>query len=233
MPPVREHADLCRLLRPREVLVVRVGVDRGVGGVRVIDPGHLFALRRLDGAGEELLRFVKRNDPPEKYPGNFSAYAGTNIQEVLRALIARLVYLQEQSPASENEKAIAHLTLGLYELEVRAHRKHGVVLDAIPEEVLAAPACFICGHTFCSWCADSRHPGETHGTVPTSAAVQPSRTSLLLGPGVTSALQVSPPAGVEPAREIVVTIPVEDPPDCPCSACEGARMSFGHYQTGA
>lgn len=52
-----------------------------------LDPGHVYALDKQDGSGTETLTFVKREGA--KYPGNISHHAGTNLQEVLRALLAR------------------------------------------------------------------------------------------------------------------------------------------------
>ena len=67
--------------------------------MKVLDPGHDYALNVLDGLlGEfERLTFVKRDNPPEKYPGNNSAHPGTTIQEVCRVLIERLRYVNGQS----------------------------------------------------------------------------------------------------------------------------------------
>jgi len=62
----------------------------------VIHPGHKYQLDILDGIGYEEITFLKRNDPPEKYPGNDNAYPGTNLQEVCRALINRVQYLESQ-----------------------------------------------------------------------------------------------------------------------------------------
>jgi hypothetical protein len=53
--------------------------------VRTLDPGHRYALANLDGDGEDMLTFVKREGM--LYPGNVGSHAGTTMQEVLRALI--------------------------------------------------------------------------------------------------------------------------------------------------
>ena len=52
--------------------------------MEVLDTGHDYLLHSFDGGESVRLTFVKRNDPPEKYPGNDSAYPGTQIQEVLQ-----------------------------------------------------------------------------------------------------------------------------------------------------
>lgn len=56
--------------------------------MKVIDPGHVYDLRSLDGEQLNRLVFVKREGP--SYPGNVGHYPGTTMQEVLRALIDRL-----------------------------------------------------------------------------------------------------------------------------------------------
>lgn len=59
--------------------------------MKVIDPGHVYELAHLDGQHVERLVFVKREG--DGYPGNFGHHEGTNLQEVLRALIDRVEYL--------------------------------------------------------------------------------------------------------------------------------------------
>ena len=71
---------------------------------RVIDPGHVYDLRRLDGPGVERLTFVKREGP--RYPGNVGKHPGTTMQEVIRALIDRAEYVNAQIPNAETEAAI-------------------------------------------------------------------------------------------------------------------------------
>jgi hypothetical protein len=105
--------------------------------VKVLDPGHQFRLDSLDGDAEVILTFVKRDNPPEKYPGNIGHHPGTTLQEVLRAMLSRL----------------HHLTAALYLLERRAHEAHGARLLASREAVAAAVPCSHCGHVFCHWCA--------------------------------------------------------------------------------
>ena len=87
-----------------------------------VDPGHIYGCHQLDGRGYQLIRFVKREGPG--YPGNVGKYSGTNIQELLRAIIARLKYLQRQGPHFANVLVIAALRLSLNLLEYRAARRH-------------------------------------------------------------------------------------------------------------
>lgn len=116
----------------------------------VRDPGHLYKLDVLDGDGEkETLRFVKREG--SGYPGNVGHYPGTNCQEVLRALIDRVKYLDGQIPDSSNVAVLGHLRGALVSLEIRAARRHKrVPANALwIVDVENAPTCPECGHIGC------------------------------------------------------------------------------------
>lgn len=117
--------------------------------MRVIDPGHQYALAHLDGNCEELLTFVKREG--DGYPGNVGHHPGTNMQEVIRALIDRLKYLQWQIPSPFNESAVFHLRAALRDLEIRAALRHGRTLDVIVQQQYLEeyPTCRWCGHVNC------------------------------------------------------------------------------------
>ncbi len=128
--------------------------------MNVVDPGHGYDLATIDGLedGFQRLTFVKRDDPPEKYPGNEGHYPGVIIQEVLRALIDRVQYLDAQIPCIENQILVDHLRKGFFALEYRAHMRHGAWLpdrNALTEPIETYPACPTCGHIFCSWCTGS------------------------------------------------------------------------------
>ena len=86
--------------------------------MKVLDPGHDYALERLDDSGYNRLTFVKREGLG--YPGNVGHYGGTNIQEVLRALIDRVHYLDKQIPDPRNIRVVGRLRQALYFLEERA-----------------------------------------------------------------------------------------------------------------
>lgn len=130
--------------------------------MRVVDPGHTYALRVLDefsASGEVVqpLVFVKREGPG--YPGNVGHHSGTTTQEVLRALIDRAKYVNGQIPDGRNLDAIHHMREAIYALERRAAERHGR-LDEFEEltELKAAieelPTCAKCNHIGC--------PGSCH-----------------------------------------------------------------------
>lgn len=119
--------------------------------MRVIDRGHMYQLEELDAdyvRRPAYLEFVKRMGP--QYPGNTSAHAGTNMQEVLRVLINRATYLNRQERCAETEAVIDHLRSCILLLEHRAARRHGRVLDLDTIQGIEYRAtCPKCGHIRC------------------------------------------------------------------------------------
>jgi hypothetical protein len=122
--------------------------------VKVLDPGHLYSLAQLDdvdgAAPSVMLRFVKRVGPA--YPGNDSpGYAGTTMQDVLRALIDRALYVDRQDPSPENAEAVEHMRSALWAFEERTARKRGQFVTTRPEHtpVETLPVCARCGHVVC------------------------------------------------------------------------------------
>jgi len=117
--------------------------------VRVIDPGHTYQLDGLDGGTPQTIRFVKRCDPPAKYPGNVGSYPGTTIQEVLRVLIDRTQYVGRQRPCEETVHAIDAMREAIRLLEERAARRHGRALGPMPTQPELESTCPACGHIRC------------------------------------------------------------------------------------
>ena len=119
--------------------------------MEVLDPGHMFLLDVLDGDIKVPLIFVKRDDPSEKYPGNVGHYPGTTIQEVLRALISRVKYLDTQTPCKENKDLLSHLRRSICLLEIRNSNKKGYDLNLYQDEPIIEdlPTCSQCLHINC------------------------------------------------------------------------------------
>lgn len=116
-----------------------------------LDPGHKYLLPSLDGIAPQTLTFVKRCDirNPHRFPGNTNSYPGTTIQNVLRALLKRLRYLQRQVWCVENVIIIYAIRVSLWLMEFRASRRHGkLYLHSLPfaEKAQMCPLCF---HTDC------------------------------------------------------------------------------------
>lgn len=126
-----------------------------------LDPGHTYGLdvySRMPEArayGTLPLSFMKRVG--DRYPGNTgSGYNGTNCQEVLRALIKRVLYLNNQIPCSETEAVVGHLRSSLLLFEIRAAREHGLeftldefVIPATLDGIEDVTTCRRCGHIKC------------------------------------------------------------------------------------
>lgn len=117
--------------------------------MKVLDPGHLFQLDSLDGDFYQELRFVKREG--DKFPGNVGHYSGTTMQEVIRALISRMRYLENQIPHEKNLEVLDYLEWALVRLEERAAERHGREFTlADKQRVISGEGkCLICGHIGC------------------------------------------------------------------------------------
>lgn len=121
--------------------------------MKILDPGHVYELDNLDDPDNEapknLLYFVKREG--SDYPGNCSHHAGTNIQEVLRACIDRIKYLNKQIHCAENDLVLLCFREALYFLERRAAERHGRKLSTeIRTNIESLDTCKVCGHVECN-----------------------------------------------------------------------------------
>lgn len=98
---------------------------------------------------EQDIQFIKKIG--ENYPGNKGVPEdGTNCQEVLRVLIHRCIYLNNQFPCEETESIIENLRSSLYLFEVRAARIHGLNFPKnLQKDIENIIACRICGHIIC------------------------------------------------------------------------------------
>ena len=127
--------------------------------MKVLDPGHDYLLDSYDGEREVRLTFVKRNFPPEKFPGNADSYAGTQMQDVLSALIDRCKYVNHQTIMThgkfcpETDMTIALLRQAIWVLEARVKRVKGeapLQFEGVVNRIEDIPVCHHCGHIFCS-----------------------------------------------------------------------------------
>lgn len=120
--------------------------------MKILDAGHKYEIDSLDGKIIQSIQFVKREG--EKFPFNCCSYPGTNCQEVLRVLIDRTEYLQNQQPCAETEAIIASLRNALLLFEIRAAREHGHTLKMqSTQELMCGKVCKTCGHLKCD-CLD-------------------------------------------------------------------------------
>lgn len=79
--------------------------------MKVIDPGHVYELTHLDGCKTQTLQFINRNPGKE--------CEGTTNQEVLRALIDRVKFLDSQIRWELNDQIIHHLRMAIALHEAR------------------------------------------------------------------------------------------------------------------
>jgi hypothetical protein len=119
----------------------------GLRQMKIFDAVHTYALDGYDGAARQLLIFMKREGPG--YPFNVGSYGGTNCQEVMRALIDRILYLDRQVACAENQIALAGIRSALYAFEIRAARRHGRELQSTVPNIETAETCGTCGHIDC------------------------------------------------------------------------------------
>lgn len=116
--------------------------------MRCLVDGHIYELGILDGKDDDdkqTLTFVQRTGL--KYPGNEFSHAGTTTQEVLRALIDRSRYVNNQAPCMETEAMIGLLQSALILAELRAARKRESHLDfPTIEDFEEAPTSSVDGH---------------------------------------------------------------------------------------
>lgn len=115
--------------------------------MKVIDLGHKYLVDSYDGGYPYYVIFMKREG--EKFPGNVGKYSGTNCQEIIRVLIDRVQYLDEQDRCVENKQIIENLRLALEAFEVRAARRHGRTLIYNETPIEKDPYCSTCGHIQC------------------------------------------------------------------------------------
>lgn len=89
--------------------------------------GHKYELSHLDGDKTQILQFVNRNFGQE--------CEGTNNQEVLRALIERLKFLNFQMHCDLNKDIMYHLRMALVLHEARALIRKVEKGELIPEKI--------------------------------------------------------------------------------------------------
>lgn len=116
--------------------------------MKILDAGHQYSLDCLDGNIEQIITFVKRNG--DNFPFNYDSNSGTNCQEVLRALIDRTEYLQNQKPCAETEAIIGNLRTALLLFELRAASNHDRKLKLYStQDLMSGTVCKKCGHIGC------------------------------------------------------------------------------------
>lgn len=128
--------------------------------MKVLDPGHEYTLDSLDGDLAQRLIFVKREGT--LYPGNVGSHPGTTSQEVIRALIDRAKYVNNQMPCPESTLVTSLLTAALYLLESRAARRHDRFLSSELDDIVTGVGkCVQCNHVGCDGSCRKQHLDHT------------------------------------------------------------------------
>lgn len=117
--------------------------------MRIVDAGHHYLINGFDGGKPQDIIFMKREG--DNFPFNDGSNGGTNCQEVIRVLIDRTRYLNNQKPCAETEAALHALEAALMFYEMRAARLHGRSLNLrSPSDLVWMPPCKDCGHIGCN-----------------------------------------------------------------------------------
>lgn len=127
--------------------------------MRVLDPGHVYLAQSAGNFPPQKIQFVKNRG--EKYPGNAGEpQLGIICQELLRILIDRTAYLNNQGSCAETEHALAAMRAALGWFEVRAARCREEFIDLPHASSLEQePTCPSCGHSCCGREDHERLPG--------------------------------------------------------------------------
>lgn len=104
--------------------------------MRIVDPGHIYALDSLDGDFQQVVRFVKR------FRGDLN-HSGTVNQELLRVLIDRIQFLDTEKPWPLNGEILYHLRMALVLHEARTLIRKVEKGQVLPESL---PASRVDGH---------------------------------------------------------------------------------------
>lgn len=140
--------------------------------MKTIDKGHEYLLEAIDGGEPQKLVFVKREG--NNYPGNVGSHPGLLTQEVLRVLLDRCVYMNNQGSCAETDIIISSLRTAIMMFEVRAARCRGSSIEfSNVSDLDTAPTCSICGHNQCDYTRHSKpHWSEATGLIKKIAGVQ-------------------------------------------------------------
>jgi hypothetical protein len=77
--------------------------------MRIIQPGHVYAVEEFENKGEQVITFIQKEPIEEGSTELKLVNDGTTNEEVLAVLIDRINFLQEKAPCQENKQAIRNL----------------------------------------------------------------------------------------------------------------------------
>lgn len=89
--------------------------------MQIVEPGHIY---RLQNVGmykhKNVVTFIKRSGELIEH---LNEHSGTNVQECLRMLIDRTIYLDALLTCDESNDAVYYLRMALFTHEARAWRR--------------------------------------------------------------------------------------------------------------
>lgn len=113
--------------------------------MKVIEPGHVYELRNVDGDNTQTIRFVRRRgDEATLLPAD-ERDEGILTQELLRVAIDRTLYLNAEAPCPENVEIVNNLRSCISLYEARAARR---TIEKQPM-IERTDVCEICQHVLC------------------------------------------------------------------------------------
>jgi hypothetical protein len=122
--------------------------------MKELEPGHIYSVEEYDSLiydFKQQLSFMKRIG--KKFPNNIAPpHSGTNCQEVLRILIFRTQYLDNQKPCLANKLIIHNLRETIRLFENRALEEKNLPKVNWPLEIETIPSCKTCGHIYPHTC---------------------------------------------------------------------------------
>lgn len=112
----------------------------------VQEPGHKYKLSSLDGQLDQTIFFVKRSYEGLKVTG---LNPGTTCQDVLRVLIDRVKFLENEKHHQVNKYIIVLLSISVWLFEFRASTNRGHDYFHGLDFSVNSKVCEKCGHTDC------------------------------------------------------------------------------------
>lgn len=113
--------------------------------MRVVEPGHIYEVANADGDDEQRIVFVRRRDSDAERLPDDQGHEGILSQELLRVLINRTLYLNDEDPCTEDVEIVHKLRDCLKAYESRAARR-SIEKLSMPERT---DGCDICHHLLC------------------------------------------------------------------------------------
>jgi hypothetical protein len=135
--------------------------------MRVLDPGHRYALDNLETGGETVIQFFK---DPALHDGD--GYPGPSCQEYLRAIIDRVQELDRERPWEGNATILYDLRHAIAGFEARALIRR-IEKDGLPIELFPVADD---GHLLLA-SADTRPEGEDVQQAPLVSGAVPNEDS--------------------------------------------------------